>query len=168
MMGRIPWNERFEDGTDSDIEIVNEAMRMTGVEGMADRPIDQLSGGERQRVIIASALAQSPKILLLDEPTLHLDIDHQLELMDLISTFAREERLIVMIVTHDLGLAARYCDKIVLMDKGKVQAAGRVAEALTSANMAKVFGIEASLYLDERTGAYNVAVIRPLAGRNDR
>ncbi len=162
MMGRTPALDRFEKETESDLEIVRRAMEMTNVEGLASRPMDQISGGERQRVIIARALAQRPKILLLDEPTLHLDVNHQLDILDLISDLARKERLVVIIVTHDLALAARYCDQIILMQKGRIQAAGGVTEVLTPANMRRVFGIEASIYFDERIGAHGVAVIRSI------
>lgn len=131
MMGRTPAIERFASETQKDIDIVAQAMRRTNIEHLASRPIDQVSGGERQRVIIARALAQQPKILLLDEPTLHLDVNHQLDVLDLITALARRERLAVIIVTHDLSLAARYCDKVLLMQKGRIKAAGDVTEVLT-------------------------------------
>jgi len=160
MMGRIPEMKRFEGESKNDIEIVKEAMAMTNTEHLADRPMDQISGGERQRIIIARALAQKPRILLLDEPTLHLDVNHQLDILELITDLARKEKLTVMIVTHDLPLAARYCDKVILMKGGFIQASGEVTEVLTSANMRKVFGIEATIYFDERIGAHGVSIIR--------
>lgn len=162
MMGRTPALERFQRESESDLEIVTRSMEMTNTASLATRPMDQLSGGERQRVIIARALAQRPKILLLDEPTLHLDVNHQIEILDLITNLAREERLLVVIVTHDLSLAARYCDRIIMMRKGRILAAGEVTHVLSPENMAKVFSIEASIYYDERIGTHNVAVIRPI------
>jgi iron complex transport system ATP-binding protein len=160
MMGRTPELKRFESETKRDIEIVKEAMAMTNIEHLAARPMDQISGGERQRVIIARALAQKPRILLLDEPTLHLDVNHQLDILELITGLARKEKLLVIIVTHDLALAARYCDKVILMQNGRIHAAGEVTEVLTTENMRKVFSIEATIYFDERIGAHGISIIR--------
>ncbi|WP_019177580.1 ABC transporter ATP-binding protein [Methanomassiliicoccus luminyensis] len=160
MMGRTPALKRFEPETEQDIDIVKEAMEKANVVHLAGRPVSDISGGEMQRVIIARALAQRPRIMLLDEPTLHLDINHQLDILDLIHSLAKKQKMVVIIVTHDLGLAARYCDHIVLMKGGSVQAAGAVPEVLTSDNMRKVFSIEAELQFDQRTGAYGVTVLR--------
>jgi iron complex transport system ATP-binding protein len=160
LMGRTPELKRFESETKRDLEIVKVAMAMTNIEHLASRPMDQISGGERQRVIIARALAQKPRILLLDEPTLHLDVNHQLDILDLITGLARREKLLVIIVTHDLALAARYCDKVILMQNGRIQAAGEVSDVLTAENMRKVFSIEATIYFDERIGAHGVSIIR--------
>ena len=167
MMGRNPELERFEREKESDLQIVSNAMEMTNTAFLASRPMDQLSGGERQRVIIARALAQRPKILLLDEPTLHLDVNHQMEILDLISRLAREERMLVIIVTHDLSLAARYCDRIIMLRKGCIVSAGDVTHALTKENMAKVFSIDATIYYDERIGTHNVAVIGAIRERTE-
>ncbi len=164
MMGRTPEIKRFESETKRDIEIVKEAMVMTNIEHLANRSMDQISGGEKQRVIIARALAQKPRILLLDEPTLHLDVNHQLDILDLITGLARKEKLVVIIVTHDLALAARYCDKVILMQNGRIQAAGDITDVLTTENMRKVFSIEATIYFDERIGAHGVSIIRSTKG----
>lgn len=168
LMGRTPELKRFESESKRDLEIVQEAMELTNTEHLASRPMDQLSGGERQRVIIARALAQKPKIMLLDEPTLHLDVNHQLDILDLITGLARAEKLTVIFVTHDLALAARYCDKLILMQKGKIVSAGDVMDALTPANLRRVFGIEASVYFDERIGAHSVAIIRSFREGRER
>jgi iron complex transport system ATP-binding protein len=167
MMGRLPELKRFESETREDMVIVQEAMAMTNTEQFADRPMDQLSGGERQRVIIARALAQKPRVLLLDAPTLHLDVNHQLEIMDLISHLAGEERLIVVIVTHDLALAARCCSQVLVMNEGKVQAAGEGSEVLTAENIRKAFRIAAAVYFDERIGSFSVSILRSVRSPRD-
>lgn len=164
MMGRTPALKRFEAETAQDLDIVREAMERANIVHLADRPVSGISGGEMQRVIIARALAQRPRIMLLDEPTLHLDVNHQLDILDLIHDLARERKMVVVLVTHDLGLAARYCDRLVLMKDGSVLAAGAVPEALTPANMRDVFSIEAELRFDRRIGAYGVTVMRSSKG----
>jgi len=156
MMGRTPAMERFERESEKDLEIVRKAMEMTNVVALADRTMDQVSGGEKQRVVIARALAQRPKILLLDEPTLHLDVSHQLEILDLIRNLARSKRLTVIIVSHDLNLAARYCDKLILMNSGKIEASGKVTEVLTEENIESVFRVKAAVAYDKHLGAYTV------------
>jgi iron complex transport system ATP-binding protein len=159
LMGRFPSLERFENESKDDLKIAMDAMEATSVTYLASRPIDEISGGERQRVIIARALAQQPRALLLDEPTLHLDINHQFELMELIRSLAKEKGLLVIIVSHDLNLAARYCDKLIALDEGKIAAAGAVAEVMTSENLAKVFNIDAVVEFDQRTKAYDVKIL---------
>ena len=105
-----------------------EAMRFTGVEQFADRRLDQLSGGERQRVMIARAICQEPQIILLDEPTTALDPAHQLKIMDLMERFRKEKKTTVIMVSHDLNLAALYSDRLLLMKNGKVVVIGTPAE----------------------------------------
>ena len=132
---------------------------MTNVLKLADREIDQVSGGERQRVIIARALAQRPKILLLDEPTLHLDVNHQLEVLDLVRDLAKREDLTVIMVSHDLDLAARYCDRLIMLSKGEIKAAGEVDNVLTPDNLDEVFKIKAYVKFDEEIGTHRVNII---------
>lgn len=159
MMGRTPSMERFERESEKDLEIVKKAMEVTNVVELADRTMDQISGGEKQRVVIARALAQKPKILLLDEPTLHLDVNHQLEILDLIRKLARSEKLTVIIVSHDLNLASRYCEKLILMNAGKIAASGEVTEVLTEKNIESVFKVRAAVSYDRHLGAYTVTPI---------
>jgi len=159
MMGRGPNLRRFEMEGEGDIKIVKRAMLATDVIGLAARPMTELSGGERQRVIIARALAQTPKILLLDEPTLHLDVNHQLEILDMVRKLAKKDNLTVVMVSHDLNMAARYCDKLLLLHEGKVLAAGKVPEVMTTENMEKVFKIRAVATYDEKIGAYAVTLL---------
>ena len=143
LMGRTPHLSRLKRETAKDIAIAKRAMEYTRTWSFADRIVTELSGGERQRVIIARALTQEPTILLLDEPTSHLDICNQLDIMDLLKQLCLEKKLLIVGVFHDFNLAARYCDSIILLKKGKVVAAGSAMETLTSENIKEVFDIEA-------------------------
>ncbi|NHV96669.1 MAG: ABC transporter ATP-binding protein [Thaumarchaeota archaeon] len=143
LMGRHPHLSRFKLESEKDLTVAKNAMKLTNTWHLAERRISELSGGERQRVIIARALAQEPKVLLLDEPTTHLDINSQLEIMDLLKELCIQRGLILLTVFHDFNLAARYCDTIILLNKGKIVSIGRVDEALTSENIKKVFQVDA-------------------------
>ncbi len=143
-MGRMPFLDRFQGESSEDMAIVDEAMVKTNITAFADRLINTMSGGERQRVIIARALAQRPEIILLDEPTLHLDINHQFEVLDLIKKLSDDEDLTVVIVSHDLPMVVKYCDRIVLIHDHKVFAIGTPEEVLTKENMKVVFNINST------------------------
>lgn len=149
-MGRMPFQEAFRGNSSEDERIVDEAMEQAGVSCMADRYINTMSGGERQRTIIARALAQTPKVLLMDEPTLHLDISMQFEILDLVHRLSRESGLSVVIVSHDLPMVARYCDTIILLHDGRIFASGSPDEVLTTENMRTVFNVDARYERDER------------------
>jgi iron complex transport system ATP-binding protein len=132
LLGRTPYFRRFQFlESRQDKEIANKAMALTGILGIKKRFIRELSGGERQLAIIASALAQEPKLLLLDEPTAHLDIAHQVGILDLIRRLNRKEGLTVMIVLHDLNLASEYCDRLILINNGRIHKIGSPKEVLT-------------------------------------
>jgi len=143
LMGRNPHLSRFQMESEKDIAIARKAMELTNTWHLAERPINELSGGERQRVIIARALAQEPKILLLDEPTVHLDINNQLEIMDLLKELCIKRGLIVLAVFHDFNLAVRYCDSAILLKNGKIFSAGNIDAVLTSENIKSVFQVDA-------------------------
>lgn len=151
-MGRMPFQDSFRGASSKDLEIIEKAMEQTGVLSMADRLINTMSGGERQRVIIARAISQTPEIILMDEPTLHLDINMQFEVLDLIKRLSKENDLTVIIVSHDLPMVTRYCDRIVLIHDHKVFAMGTPEEILTEENMRAVFNVDAKLEKDPRTG----------------
>ncbi len=140
MMGRNPHLGRLSGPSRRDRRIVERAMRLADVSHLADRSVTHISGGERQRALVAMCLAQQPQVLLLDEPTNHLDIAHQLALLDLIARLNCRQGLTVAGVFHDLNLAAEYCDRLVLLDGGRVSAAGPVAEVLTSQQILRTYG----------------------------
>jgi len=142
LMGRNPHLGRFQMESERDIAIARKAMELTNTWHLADRPVNELSGGERQRVIIARALAQEPKVLLLDEPTVHLDINNQLEIMDLLKDLCTKRKLIVLAVFHDFNLAARYCNLAILLKKGKIFSVGKVDDVFTSKNIKRVFHVD--------------------------
>jgi len=152
LMGRIPHLNRFQAESTRDLAIARKAMELTNTWHLAERPINQLSGGEKQRVIIARALTQEPKILLLDEPTGHLDINYQIEILDLIKRLNKEERMVVIAVFHDLNIASQYCDKLILLKKGKIFAIGRVKDVLTAENIERVYGIKVTIKQNDISG----------------
>jgi iron complex transport system ATP-binding protein len=147
-LGRAPHRGWFLPYTKQDHRMVDWAINLTELNDLKDRPVDQLSGGEFQRVLIARALAQEPEILLLDEPTTNLDIHHQIQLLDLIKRLAIKKELTVILAIHDLNLAVRYCDQLILLDDGQQKGVGKPEKVLSEDNLQTVFGIEAKLYQD--------------------
>ncbi|EEG78272.1 heme ABC transporter ATP-binding protein [Dethiobacter alkaliphilus] len=139
MMGRAPYLGRFQSESLKDYEIVRQVLEMTGCQHLRERSVTELSGGERQRVMIARALAQQPKVLLLDEPTSHLDIGYQQEILDLVKRLSTVEGLTVVAVLHELNLAAYYCNELVLVSQGKIAACGPPAQVLTAENIQDVY-----------------------------
>ncbi|NLN16933.1 MAG: heme ABC transporter ATP-binding protein [Firmicutes bacterium] len=151
LMGRTPHLGRFQWEGPEDRQVARKAMEATGILPLADRPITTLSGGERQRAIIAQALAQQPRVLLLDEPTSHLDINHQVEIFELLRALSQKEQVTVIAVLHDLNLAAQYCDYLILLSEGRVFALGSPARVLTPENVAAVYGTEVLVDLNPAT-----------------
>ena len=157
--GRYPHQGWFRQWPTEDDRIVREALTMTSTLHLAGRRVEQLSGGQRQRVWIAMALAQNPDILLLDEPTTFLDVAHQLEVLDLVLQLNREHGTTVAMVLHDLNLAARYADNLVLMREGAVIATGEPAEVITIENLKEAFGLDARIVADPVAGSPMVVPI---------
>jgi iron complex transport system ATP-binding protein len=165
LMGRNPHMTRFKMEGKTDLEIAKNSMELTHTWEFADRPVTELSGGERQRVIIARALTQEPQILLLDEPTTHLDISNQLEIMDLIKHLCETQNACMLIVAvfHDFNLAARYCDSIILLKDGKIVAVGEAEDTLTSDNIKKVFNVDTIVKKHPITGQLHmIPISRPI------
>ncbi|MDE3840689.1 ABC transporter ATP-binding protein [Bacillus methanolicus] len=129
----------FQTWTNEDEAIVRTVMEQTGIRRFHDQPINQLSGGERQRVFLAQALAQEPEILLLDEPTNHLDLSYQKELLDLLKSWTKERKLTVISIFHDLNLASLYCDRLMLMDKGRIRINDTPNEVLKEERIREVY-----------------------------
>ncbi|WP_338723415.1 ABC transporter ATP-binding protein [Devosia sp. XK-2] len=146
--GRYPHQGWFRRWTPEDDAAVAEALVATDTAELADRPVDELSGGQRQRVWIAMALAQQTDLLLLDEPTTFLDINHQVEVLDLLTDLVRHRGRTVVVVLHDLNLACRYADHLVAMKAGKIVAAGRPIDVVTQAVVKDVFGMTSHIMLD--------------------
>lgn len=138
-LGRTPYLGRFEMVSECDEKVIKEAMELSGCFGLRERVVTELSGGELQRVFLAQALAQEPKLLLLDEPTSHLDIGHQVALMHLLNRLNKDRGLTIMIILHDLNTAGEYCQRLILLDEGRIYKSGSPVEVLTYQNIEAVY-----------------------------
>ncbi|MGM1060928.1 ABC transporter ATP-binding protein [Saccharothrix sp. Mg75] len=150
--GRHPHQSWYRQWSAADEEAVGEALRMTGMADLATRTVDELSGGQRQRAWISMALAQGTELLLLDEPTTYLDLAHQIDVLDLVQRLHVEFGRTVVMVLHDLNLAARYAERLVAMKDGRIVVAGTPDEVLTEATLLEVFGLEARVVVDPVAG----------------
>ncbi|MGY0233854.1 ABC transporter ATP-binding protein [Longispora urticae] len=150
--GRHPYRGRWRSEDPDGARAVEWAMRVTGVEAMAGRPVDELSGGELQRVWLATCLAQDTGVLLLDEPTTYLDLRYQVEILDLVRDLADDHGVAVGVVLHDLNQAAAVADRLVLLHGGSVRATGTPAEVLTGTHLTETYGIRVDVDLDPGTG----------------
>ena len=156
LMGRHPHLGAFQLEGPGDLAIAREALVATGTAHLAARAYMTLSGGEKQRVVIASALAQKPKVLLLDEPTASLDLGYQLEIAALLRELNRERGVTMVLATHDLNLAASLCDTLVLVREGEVLMQGLTRDVLTSATVQQLYGVVADMAYHERAGHLTV------------
>jgi iron complex transport system ATP-binding protein len=152
LMGRHPHLGLFELEGPRDLDIARHALGATGTGDLETRQFNTLSGGEKQRVAIASALAQSADMLLLDEPTASLDLGYQLEIAALLRSLNRERHVTIGVSTHDLNLAAAICDEIVLLQRGRVLARGATTDVLTPAHLRQLYGVSADVHFHEDSG----------------
>ena len=150
--GRYPHQGFFQQWSQEDEAIAQEALAITNTVALANRPLDTLSGGQRQRAWIAMTLAQNTPILLLDEPTTFLDIGYQLEVMELIERLNRERQMTILLVLHDLNQAARYSHRMIVMRDGAIHADGPPRAVLTRSLLAEVFNIRANILFDPESG----------------
>lgn len=150
--GRHPHRSLFSSWTAADEAAVQSALSATKIAELAERPVDELSGGQRQRVWIAMALAQETNILLLDEPTTFLDINHQVEILDLLVDLNASRGTTVVMVLHDLNLGARYADHLIGLADGKVHVSGSPEQVLTEENVWAIFGVKSRILPDPTSG----------------
>lgn len=147
LMGRNP--HRKWKSLHDDMVVVEEAMELMDIKPLAMRNFNELSAGQHQRVMLARGLAQEPQILLLDEPTANLDIRHQMEVTRLLKTLSVRKGVMVVMISHDLNLAAKYSDNIIMLSKGKVFAVGTPEEIITAENIREVYGVESEVIQSE-------------------
>jgi iron complex transport system ATP-binding protein len=158
LMGRAPHLPRIGVETRADRNIAEHAMVVADIWHLADQPVNRISGGERQRAFFAMCLAQQPRVLLLDEPMSHLDIGHQITMLELIRGLNRTEGLTVMAVFHDLNLAAEYCDRLMVLHRGKVQAIGPARDVVTPDMIRRVYDAEVDVEPNRKSGKPFVVV----------
>ena len=155
--GRFPYQSAMGGLKEKDIEMVNWAMKVTGIAEFSERSVDSLSGGQRQRAWIAMALAQETEILVLDEPTTYLDMAHQLEILMLLQKLNKEENRTIVMVLHELNNATKFADYLIGVKEGEVVFRGKPLDVITNENLYTLYGIDAKLQLDE-TGQYPICV----------
>jgi len=151
--GRHPHQRWFRQWSSADDEAVTRALSATGLSHLADAPVDELSGGQRQRVWIALAIAQDPDVMLLDEPTTYLDLAHQLDVLGLLTDINAQLRRTIVLVLHDLNMAARYAHHLIAMRDGELIAQGPPHDIVTADIVREVFGVEATIITDPVTGS---------------
>jgi len=167
MLGRTPFFRAFAEESEVDKKFTSNALELVGIGELKERRFDELSGGERQKVILAMVLAQQPKLLLLDEPTVHLDITHQVEILELVRRLNVERGLTVIAAMHDLNLASLYFDRLVLLRDGRVSADGTPAQVLTEDRIREVFSALVRVEPHPTTGVPHI-VITPKESTNHR
>ncbi|MCB0290939.1 MAG: heme ABC transporter ATP-binding protein [Calditrichaeota bacterium] len=150
-MGRYPYQSSFRSERGEDRQVIRRAMEETEVWQFRDRPFSELSGGEQQRVVLASALAQEPRILLLDEPTSALDIKHQLRFYEILKRLPQERSMTILTVTHDINLAARFCERILVMKEGRIVADGPPETVIEKSLLEQVYEVPVEVLIHPRS-----------------
>jgi iron complex transport system ATP-binding protein len=163
-MGRFPYSGWLGTLNKEDRSACDQALELCDASHLSDRPLDSLSGGERQRVLLASALAQSPRVLLLDEPTLSLDLPHQEGFFKVVKELHRRGGTTVVVATHELNLASRNAERLVLLSKGRVDSDGTPKKVLTPKNIQKVFGLR----VQNLRGPNKTSLLVPTPGRKGK
>lgn len=159
LMGRTPHIGRLAFESEQDLAVARSAMEAADLLPLAARLMETLSGGERQRVLIARALAQEPEVILLDEPTSSLDIAHQIRTFDLIRSLSRSKGLTVVSVTHDMNLTALYCDRIALLEDGRLHSLGRPGEVITESHIKEVYKVDVAVDHHPLTGLPRISLL---------
>ena len=156
LMGRFPYLGYWESYSKKDYEIIEKIIDQLDLQDMAGKKFSQLSGGERQRVAIARALAQEASTILMDEAFSHLDLNHQIEIMQLLSKINKEQKKRIILVSHNLNLACEYCDRVIMLKKGKLIADGNPNEVVTKENIKKLFGADLLIVKHPISGKPNI------------
>ena len=147
LMGRHPHSKWKS--LDNDLDIVYDTLKMLGISHLAMRPFNELSAGQHQKVMLARGLVQEPKILLLDEPTSNLDIRHQLDVTKMLKRLSVEKQILIIMISHDINIAAKYADEVIMMHEGTIFAVGTPNEVITADNLRTVYGVESLVVEDE-------------------
>lgn len=153
MMGRHPHLSALTFEGEKDFEITGRAMELTDTTRLQDRRFNEISGGEKQRVMMAGALAQEPELMLLDEPTSSLDLKYQMEILNILNRLNRESGLTLVIAIHDLHLASKFCNRLVLLEEGRVVRDGPPQDVLQKEILESVYGVQVKLFHDEEDGS---------------
>ena len=147
LIGRHP-HSRWK-SLNNDLDVVYETLKLMGIDDLAMRPLNELSAGQHQKVMLARGLVQEPRILLLDEPTSNLDIRHQIEVAKMLKNLSRKKEITIIIISHDLNIAAKYADNMILMHNGGIFAVGSPAEVVTEENLRVVYGVDSEIIISD-------------------